>query len=75
MKSYETLQAMARQNTVVHCKINGMGVVLGELIIFLSSFRIFLWILPGKIYFFTLSLSGNYPISRPLSGTRYHTLR
>jgi hypothetical protein len=31
MKSYETLQAMARKNTAFHSKINGMGVVQGEL--------------------------------------------
>jgi hypothetical protein len=30
MKSYETLQAMARQNPVFHSEINGMGVVQGE---------------------------------------------
>jgi hypothetical protein len=30
MKSYETLQAMARKNTAFHSKINGMGVVQGE---------------------------------------------
>jgi hypothetical protein len=31
MKSYETLQAMARQNTAFRSQINGMGVVQGEL--------------------------------------------
>jgi hypothetical protein len=34
MKSYETLQAMARKNTAFHSKINGMGVVQGELFSF-----------------------------------------
>jgi hypothetical protein len=31
MKSYETLHAVARKNIVFHNKINGMGVVRGEL--------------------------------------------
>jgi hypothetical protein len=31
MKSYETLHAVARKNIVFHNKINGMGVVQGEL--------------------------------------------
>ncbi len=31
MKSYETLHAMARKNIVFNSKINGMGVVQGEL--------------------------------------------
>jgi hypothetical protein len=37
MKSYETLQAMARKNTAFHSKINGMGVVQGELSKFLGA--------------------------------------
>jgi hypothetical protein len=32
MKSYETLHAVARKNIVFNSKINGMGVVQGELI-------------------------------------------
>ena len=32
MKSYETLHAVARKNIVFHSKINGMGVVQGELL-------------------------------------------